>query len=559
MKKLVFFVAVLTFVLMSCNGNKNKETAKMNAQDKKLCELQKEIDKFVPVQLDFDKTLINDNQKQVLLHLIEAAKLMDEIFLRQVYSKNIMLRDKLSKGTTELEKKEYELFDLFKGPFNRLDHNKPFIEGIGPKPLGANFYPEDMTKEEFNEYLKLNPKKVKDFESNFTVIKRVEGDLVAIPYSEEYKEFLVKAAEHLNKAAEISKNKSVKDYLKKRAKAFLTNDYFESDMAWMDMKDNAIEVVIGPYEVYEDELFGYKAAFEAFVNVKDPVESQKLEMVAKYLVDLEKNLPIEDKYKNFNRGNSSPIAVVYEVFSGGDTKAGVQTTAYNLPNDERVREAKGSKKVMLKNIAKAKFDKILTPIVKIAMDDNVVKQTSFNAFFTHTLLHEMSHGIGPGIITIKGKKTSVNRELKDLYSTIEEAKADTLGVYNSFFFVDKGEFEQGFDLEIVSTFIGGIFRSVRFGINEAHGGANAIIFNYLQDEGVIVYDGNAEKFSVNLDKAKAGFTKLAKELLMIEALGDYKKAQAFVEKYVVIRPEMKKVLDKLESVPVDIKPIFPKI
>jgi len=559
MKKLVLFVAVLTFVLMSCNGNKNEEAAKMSAQDKKLCELQKEIDKFVPVNLEFDKTLINDNQKQVLLHLIEAAKLMDEIFLRQVYSKNVILRDKLSKGTTELEKKEYELFDLFKGPFNRLDHNKPFIEGVGPKPLGANFYPEDMTKEEFNEYLKLNPKKVKDFESSFTVIKRVEGDLVAIPYSEEYKEFLVKAAEHLKKAAEISKNKSVKDYLEKRAKAFLTNDYFESDMAWMDMKDNAIEVVIGPYEVYEDELFGYKAAFEAFVNVKDPVESQKLEMVAKYLVDMEKNLPIEDKYKNFNRGNSSPIAVVYEVFSGGDTKAGVQTTAYNLPNDERVREAKGSKKVMLKNVAKAKFDKILTPIVKIAMDDSVVKQTSFNAFFTHTLLHEMSHGIGPGIITVNGKKTSVNRELKDLYSTIEEAKADTLGVYNGFFLVDKGEFEQGFDLELVSTFIGGIFRSVRFGINEAHGGANAIIFNYLQDEGVIVYDGNAEKFSINLDKAKAGFTKLAKELLMIEALGDYKKAQDFVEKYVVIRPEMKKVLDKLESVPVDIKPIFPKI
>jgi len=524
-----------------------------------ITKFQKEIDKFVPVELEFDKTLINENQKQVLIHLIEAAKLMDEIFLRQVYSQNVSLRDRLSKGTTELEKKEYELFDLYKGPFNRLDHDKPFVKGIEKKPLGANFYPEDMTKEEFNKLVTENSKSANSFENTFTVVKRNEDGLVAVPYSEEYKEFLVKAADHLNKAAALTKNASVKDYLEKRAKAFLSNDYYESDLAWMDMKDNLVEVVIGPYEVYEDQLFGFKAAFEAFINVKDPVESKKLEMVSKYLVELEKNLPIPDKFKNFNRGNSSPIAVVYEVFSGGDTKAGVQTTAYNLPNDERVREAKGSKKVLLKNIAKAKYDKILTPIVNIAMDEKVLEKTSFNAFFTHTLLHEMSHGIGPGIIMKNGVKTSVNRELKDLYSTIEEAKADTLGVYNGYFFVKKGEFEKGFDSELAATFLGGVFRSVRFGINEAHGGANIIIFNYLTDEGVVDFDETTKKFSVNLTKAEAGFTKLATELLTIEALGDYDKCKAFVDKYKVIRPSMKTILKKLESVPVDIKPIFPKL
>lgn len=559
MKKVILLLAIFGLFLTSCDINgvkKNKDDMKKKDE---ITKFQKEIDKFVPVNLEFDNSIVDENQREILIHLVEAAKMMDEIFLRQVYSKNVELREKLSKGTSELEKKEYELFDLFKGPFNRLDHDKPFIEGITEKPMGANFYPEDMTKEEFGEFLKANPDKVKSFEDTFTVIRRVDGALTAVPYSEEYKEFLNIAADHLNKAAVLTPNESVKDYLEKRAKAFLSNDYYESDLAWMDMKDNLVEVVIGPYEVYEDQLFGYKAAFEAFINVKDPVESKKLEMVAKYLVDLEKNLPIPDEYKNFNRGSSSPISVVYEVFSGGDTKAGVQTTAYNLPNDERVREAKGSKKVMLKNVAKAKFDKILTPIVNIAMDKAAIEKTSFNAFFTHTLLHEMSHGIGPGIIMKDGVKTSVNRELKDLYSTIEEAKADTLGVYNGYFFVEKGEFEKGFEDELAATFLGGVFRSVRFGINEAHGGANIIIFNYLTEQGVVNYDEATGKFSVDLKKAKEGFTKLATELLTLEATGDYEKTKAFVEQYKVIKPSMKTILEKLETVPVDIKPIFPKL
>ena len=417
-----------------------------------------------------------------------------------------------------------------------------------------------MTKEEFENFVKEHPELEEAFTSNFTVIRRdKEGKLTAIPYSEEYKTFLEKAAKLLKEAAKDCDNKTVKNYLEKRAEAFLSNDYFESDMAWMDMKDNAIEVVIGPYEVYEDALFGYKASFESFVTVRDPVESAKLKTIAKYLVDMEKNLPIPDMYKNFNRGLSSPIAVVYEVYCGGDAGAGVQTTAFNLPNDERVREAKGSKKVLLKNVAEAKYQKCWIPIAKTVIDENSLKNVSFNAYFTHTLLHEISHGLGPGIITKDGKKTTVNKELKEYYSTVEEAKADVLGVYNGIFLTKKGVFPKGFDKELITTFIGGIFRSIRFGINEAHGGGNIIIFNYLREIGVIEYNPDSGKFSVNLDKAEDGFKRLANEILMIQATGDYEKAKQFVNTYKVLKPEVKQALEKLKDVPVDIRPIFPEI
>ncbi len=561
MKKIVILL-LLTLVpgFLACNKEHKQKVNNMENYKKKIEYLDREIKKFAPVKLTFDRSLINEKQRMVLKKLIEATKVMDEIFLRQVYSKNIEIREKLQKAKDELSKKELELFNIYYGPFNRLEHDKPFIEGVGEKPLGANFYPEDMTKKEFEDFLKEHPELEESFTSNFTVIRRdKEGKLIAVPYSVEYKNLLEKAAKLLKEAAKECENESVKNYLNLRAEAFLSNDYFKSDLAWMDMKNNAIEVVIGPYEVYEDRLFGYKASFESFVTVKDPVESEKLKTISKYLVEMEKNLPIPDEYKNFNRGLSSPIAVVYEVYCGGDAGAGVQTTAFNLPNDERVREAKGSKKVLLKNVAEAKYKMCWIPIANTVLSPETLKNVSFNAYFTHTLLHEISHGLGPGIITKNGKKTTVNRELKEFYSTIEEAKADVLGVYNGIFLTKKGVFEKGFDRELITTFIGGIFRSIRFGINEAHGGGNIIIFNYLREMGVIDYNPETEKFSVNLDKAEDGFTKLANEILMIQATGNYEKAKQFVDTYRVLKPEVKKALEKLKNVPVDIKPVFPEI
>ncbi|NOY22602.1 MAG: peptidase [Acidobacteria bacterium] len=557
MKKLI--IAVLAFfLLVSCGQGEKKEKNITVTEKQQIAALQGELDKFARVLLEIDPASLTEKQKMTLRKLIAASDVMNEIYLRQVYGKNLSIRTRLETSVDPLDKAKLALFNLYKGPFNRLDHDRPFI-GTMQKPAGANFYPKDMTKREFESFVKSHPKQAKAFESPVTVIHRKDGKLTAIPYSVEYRELLEKAAGFLRDAAALSENKTVKLYLLKRADAFLSNDYFDSDMAWMDIKDNTVETVIGPYEVYEDGLLGCKASFESFVAVRDAAESEKLKMVAHYLVEMEKNLPIPDQYKNFSRGSSSPIVVANEVYCAGDAASGVQTTAFNLPNDERVREAKGSKKVLLKNVARAKYEKCWIPITNRVMDPETLKYVSFDAYFTHILLHEISHGLGPGNITKDGKKTTVNRELKEFYSTIEEAKADVLGVYNGYFLADKGEFQKGFGDELAATFISGIFRSVRFGINEAHGGGNVIIFNYLTDMGVISCDRNTGKFRVELGKARDGITRLATALLTMQATGDYARTKQFVQTYRVIRPEMKQALESLKDIPVDIRPIFPEI
>ena len=350
MKKLLVTMFMFLFMI-ACTENQNPQK-----ESEEVTMLKEKIAKFVPVEIQYDETLLTDREKVVLEKLYRASKIIDELFLEQVYSKNNQIKsDLLSRISNKSVlseqpelKLQFELFNIMFGPFNRLEDDEPFI-GTDKKPLGANFYPEDMTKEEFENRIKKNPQDEKSFTSEFTVIRRKDGTLTAIPYSEYFKDKLTKASNLLKEAAEFADNPSLKKYLISRADAFLSNDYYQSDMDWMDLKDHNIEVVIGPYEVYEDAMFNYKAAFESFVTIKDPVETKKLEVFVKYLTDIEKNLPLDDKYKNYTRGSESPIVVANEVFTAGDTKAGVQTLAFNLPNDERVRQAKGSKKVMLKN------------------------------------------------------------------------------------------------------------------------------------------------------------------------------------------------------------------
>ena len=517
--------------------------------------LKEKIAQFAPTKITYDHSLLNERQKEVVKRLHKAAQLIDSIFLSQVYSKNFEIKKQLENSKDPVDKLRLEYFNIMFGPFDRLDHNKPFI-GNEKKPLGANFYPSDMTKEEFENWLKVHPEDRESFTSEFTVIRRKDGNLVSIPYSIEYKQQLEKISALLNEAADFADNPSLKKYLTLRAKAFLTNDYYESDMAWMDLKDHRIEVVIGPYEVYEDELFNYKASFETFLTIVDPAETQKLKKFASFLTEMEKNLPIPDKHKNFERGSESPIVVVQEIYCAGDAKAGVQTLAFNLPNDERVRKAKGSKKVMLKNIHEAKFDKLLKPIAEIVLDPAQLKYVTFDGFFNHTLMHEMSHGIGPGFITVNGRKTEVKKELKETYSKLEECKADILGMYNNIFMIKQGVFPPSFEKEIWTTFLAGTFRSVRFGVSEAHGGGNAIIYNYLLDNGAYEFDEKTQKVKVNFDKIYNVLKDLANKVLMIQATGDYEGAKKLIAKYGIVTPTMKVLVDKLKSLPVDIKPEF---
>ncbi len=513
------------------------------------------LGKFEPVNIAYDKSILSEKDQQVVDKLVHAANYMNKIFLRQVFSKNEEIKDALELSKNPEDKPYLELFNIMFGPINRLDKNKLFL-GTKQVPKGANYYPEDLTKEEFQQWIKDFPEDKKNFESEFHIIHREGDGLAAIPYSEAYKDLLEPAAKLLHEAAGISENESLKKFLHSRADAFLSNNYFQSDIDWMNL-DSQIEVVIGPYEVYEDNLMGYKAAFESFICVVDPVESEKLQVVAKYLTDLEKNLPYEEKYKNFKRGGFSPIKVVQEIYTAGDTRAGVQTLAFNLPNDEQVREAKGFKNVLLKNVQEAKFNKILMPIAEKLMAPEQLADVTFDAYFNHTLLHEISHGLGPGTITLpNGEKTTVNKQLAETYSIIEECKADVCGNYNVQYFIDKGIFPKESGKSLYTTYLAGMFRSVRFGIQKSHGAGNMIQFNFLLENGAFSLDENTGKFSVNRKIAKQTVKSLAHILLTIQAEGNYKAAKNLIKDYGVMTETMKTALDKLGDIPVDIKPVY---
>lgn len=518
--------------------------------------------RFADVEITVDKKLIREADMKVLPHLVKAAAVMDRIFWRQASSDGLATRNALASKGDELSRLTVQLMDINFGPWDRLDHFKPF-HGNRSRPQGVTFYPEDMTAAEFESWVAAHPDDTADFQSWLTVIERKDGSLKAVPYSMAYSKDLSEAAAHLRAAANATGDQALARYLNGRADAFESNDYLQSDMDWMDLGQTAggdasgIEVVIGPYEVYEDSLLGLKSAFEAFITVVDEAESRKLSMVAGMLDELESNLPVADHHKNFSRGKMSPIKVVNVVFTAGDTKAGVQTAAFNLPNDERVRSLKGSKKVMLRNVTRAKFDKALIPISRAVLDPALLEQIDFDAYFNFILMHEVSHGLGPGVISMPdGSKTTVNLALKDTYSVIEECKADILSIYNTLYMAGKDIFDRRFIERTEASYLAGIFRSIRFGINEAHGGANVMQLNYLLDKGAVTFDNATGRFGIDRDKFPGAVRDLASEVLQIEAVGDLEAARAMMQKYVDVRPEVKRALDRLGDVPVDIRPIY---
>ena len=514
-----------------------------------------QLARLAPVEIPCPLQDLSEGDRLALPGLLEAAARMDKLFLKQVYGRNEELLLRLERGESALEKKALEYFRIHFGPFDRLNDQHPFV-GRVLKPAGAAFYPEDMTREEFLAHLQDHPGDREAFNSGFTVIRRFGKGLAAVPYSLFYAEELERAARSLREAASLTPNPSLKRFLVSRAEAFLSNDYRQSDMDWMDLENHDLEVVIGPYEVYEDALFGTKTAFECFITRVDRDESERLRKLSAMMDELERNLPMEERYKNFSRGNSSPILVADEIFSAGDTKAGVQTTAFNLPNDEIVREAKGSKKVLLKNIARAKFDRCWIPIVQQVLGERDLEKVSFDAYFSHVLLHEISHGLGPGSIEIQGGRSTVAGELRELYPTIEETKADILGLWNLVGLIRRGEMPGLTEDQVFSTFLGGIFRSVRFGIGEAHGGANVIQLRYILEKKGFGYDEKRSRYCVNPEKMLEAVRSLSHEVLMIEAAGDYQAAMAFIHRYRRMDEGLQKTLDKVRHVPIDIRPRY---
>ena len=462
-----------------------------------------------------------------------------------------LVRDESADGRARLH-----YFLLNKGPWSRLDEDQAFIPGAPAKPPQANFYPAGATKAEVEAWMTSLPDaERRNAAGFFTTIRRgIDGGFIAVPYSTEYQGELAQVSALLREAAALTQQPTLKNYLEKRAAALISNDYYDSDVAWMEL-DASIEPTIGPYEVYEDEWFNYKAAFEAFITLRDDAETQKLARFSGELQEIENNLPIDAKYRNPSLGALAPIRVVNTVFSSGDANRGVQTAAFNLPNDERVVAEKGSKRVMLKNNQEAKFRTVLQPISTVALSSADQQHVSFDAFFTHILMHELMHGLGPHNITVNGRATTVRQEMKELSSALEEAKADVSGLFALQFLVDRGKLDAGFNDTMYRTYLASMFRSIRFGINEAHGRGVVVQLNYFLDNGGVTVAGDGT-FAVNAERIRQNVIDLTRDIMTMQALGDYAAAQQMIEKLAVIRPPVQAVLDKLRDVPVDIEPRF---
>ena len=521
-----------------------------------LAQLKTMIARFAPVELGADISALPANERQALVRMIEAAKIFDTLFLRQVWAGNETLLLDLVRDQSDLGRARLHYFLVNKGPWSRLDHFAPFIPGVPKKPEQANFYPAGGSKSDIEAWMKSLSAAERDRAIGFfTTIRRgPDGKLMSVPYSQEYQGELAQAASLLREAASLTTQPSLKSFLEKRAEAFITNDYYASDVAWMEL-DASVEPTIGPYETYEDEWFGYKAAFEAFITLRDDVETNKLTRFAGELQDIENNLPIDPKFRNPTLGAMAPIRVVNTIFSSGDANRGVQTAAYNLPNDERVIKEKGSKRVMLKNNQEAKFKMVLVPISKVALPAPEQGQVSFDAFFTHILMHELMHGLGPHNITVAGRATTVRQEFKETYSAMEEAKADISGLFALQFLVDRGKLDKQYEQTMYTTFLASCFRSIRFGVNEAHGRGIAIQLNYFLDKGGVRVNGDGT-FSVDPAKIKQNVSDLTRDIMTMQATGDYSAAQAMIKTLGVVRPDVQKVLDRLKDVPVDIEPRF---
>jgi len=517
-------------------------------------DIRERREQFVREVLAADVSHLSEGDRVALGHLVDAARVMDEIFRVQVWRGNPAFAERVAALDGPLAAATQDYYRIMMGPWDRLADFEPFVGDVR-HPAGAGYYPVDMSADEFETWLAAHPEDHEAFTGLHTVIVRAGDGLAAVPYSEFFAEPLGRAATSLRAAAAATDNASLRRFLELRADAFSSDDYVESDMAWMDL-DSAIEVVIGPYETYEDRLFGYKAAFEAFVCVTSPEDSAALAKFKAELPFLEASLPIPDEHKNFDRGSESPIRVADEVFTGGDANAGVRTLAFNLPNDERVREAKGSKKVLLKNIMRAKYDGILAPIAAEVLPADELDRLDFEAYFQFILHHELSHGLGPGSITVDGRETEVRLELRDLYSAIEEAKADALGVYDIEKLVAKGVMDAEILEHLPWTYTAGLFRSARFGVTEAHGLGVVIQANILLENGALEVTADG-RFRPVPDRFFEGIADLTERLLMVQALGDYDGAARLVDEYGTVSAAMRSGLDRLTAIPVDVDPVHP--
>ena len=558
MKTRILLMTLAALLLAACENNTETATEPVESKAEKeaaapasgqtaeiaetaQAEKPSRFDIYSEVALDVDLGHLSAEQKQVIALMIDAAKITDDLFWKQVWGDKQALLDSIE----DPKAKQFARFNY--GPWDRLDADKPFIDGHGLRPAGARYYPADMSKEEFEAW----EQEGKD--GLYSLVTRDdEGSLKLVSYTEAYADEIAKLAELLLQASELAEDEQFAAYLKLRAEALKSNEYQASDMAWMDMKNNPIEVVIGPIETYQDALFGYRAAFETFVLIKDMAWSERLARFAKYMPELQQGLPVEEKYKAEMPGSDADLNAYDVAYCAGDCNSGAKTIAINLPNDEEVQLAKGTRRLQLKNAMRAKFDRILVPIAGELIAEDQRKYITFDAFFGNTMFHEVAHGLGIKN-TLDGSGT-VRQALKEHASALEEGKADILGLYMVQKLREKGEISDGELMDNYVTFLAGIFRSIRFGASSAHGRANMIRFNYFADAGAFTRDPEQGTYRVNVAEFEQAIENLSKEILIMQGDGNYETVSDFVAQKGNISAQLQADLDRLqaENIPVDI-------
>lgn len=537
MKKLILILVVL--IIVSCKNDKNDETTTIANETTELTAMQKNLNKYTSFTLTADVNKLTDNERQMIPILIEASKIMNDLFWYEAYGD----KEGLLASITDEDTKRF--VEINYGPWDRLDGNAPFVEGVEAKPAGANFYPKDMTKEEFEAATIENKSSIYNF-----VRRNDAGELYSIPYHEQFKDEVTQASELLLQAAALAEDEGLKTYLELRAQALLDDNYQPSDLAWMDMKTNTLDVVIGPIETYEDQMFGNKAAHEAYVLIKDQEWSERLAKFSAYLPELQEGLPVDEAYKTETPGTDSDLNAYDVVYYAGDCNSGSKTIAINLPNDEEVQLQKGTRRLQLKNAMRAKFDKILLPISEVLIDESQRQHITFDAFFSNTMFHEVAHGLG--IKNTINDKGTVRTALKEHASALEEGKADILGLYMIQQLHAKGELTNDLKDNMV-TFMAGIFRSVRFGASSAHGKANMIRFNFFKEKGAFSRNEDGT-YKVNFDKMEAAMKDLSQLILTLQGNGDYDGVAQLVAEMGLISDELQGDLDRLSdaNIPVDV-------
>jgi len=564
MKKQYFLLAIamlFTFTIALSaqtqkTGNKKPAVKQCRIQEPIKEDIDAQLAKFKQVKMPFNAAGVSARERRMVLKLVEAAQDLESIYWRQSDPKALELYKQLE-GCAGHQEQSLRRFLMVNGSrYDLLEENKPFV-GSDPFYPGRALYPAGITRDEIEAYVTKHPEKKAEIYSPFTVVKRQGDDLIGVPYHVEYKQWLESAATALRDAAALSTDKAFANFLRLRADALLTDDYYKSDLAWVDLDDPKFDIIFAPYETYLDDLLGVKTSYGTAIMVRNVDESKKLETYKKYVPDIQDALPIAAEDKPSKKGHSTPMEVMDTPYRTGDLRHGYQAVADNLPNDPRIHQEKGTKKIFFKNFMDARVNYVVLPIGKLLMREDQAKLASMDGYLAAVLMHEISHGLGPNYARTAGGQRDIREAIGPTFSGLEEAKADVVGLFGLNWLIDKGVLPKERAPEYYASYVAGIFRTVRFGVAEAHGRAEMMEFNYLSERGVITRDSQSGRYAIDFGKMPGAISDLAKELLEIEATGDRKRAEDWFKKYDSMPSELKSALQGIHEVPVDIDPISP--